>query len=38
MKNNERNLFKLYELPKYVEIAYKKLKHSIFFDKSHVIP
>lgn len=37
MKNNEINLFELDELPRYVEIAYKKLKNSIFFDKSNVI-
>lgn len=37
MKTNEINLFELDELPKYVEIAYKKLKNSIFFDKSNVI-
>ena len=30
MKNNEINLFELDELPRYVEIAYKKLKNSIF--------
>ena len=35
MGNNEINLFELYELPRYVEIAYKKLKNSIFFDKSN---
>ena len=37
MENNEINLFELDELPRYVEIAYKKLKNSIFFDKSNVI-
>lgn len=37
MKDNEINLFELDELPRYVEIAYKKLKNSIFFDKSNVI-
>ena len=37
MENNEINLFELDELPIYVEIAYKKLKNSIFFDKSNVI-
>lgn len=30
MENNEINLFELDELPRYVEIAYKKLKNSIF--------
>lgn len=29
MKTNEINLFELDELPKYVEIAYKKLKRLI---------
>lgn len=37
MENIEINLFELDELPRYVEIAYKKLKNSIFFDKSNVI-
>lgn len=37
MKNNGKALFKLGKLQRYVEIAYKKLKNNIFFDKSNVI-
>mgnify|MGYP002673363028 CR=1 FL=1 len=37
MKNNGKALFKLGELQRYIEIAYKKLKNNIFFDKSNVI-
>lgn len=38
MKNNEINLFELDELLKYVEIAYKKLKHSIFLINPMLLP
>lgn len=37
MKNNEKALFELDQLQRYIEIAYKKLKNNIFFDKSNVI-
>lgn len=38
MKNNEINLFELDELPRYVEIAYKKLKNSIFLINPMLLP
>ena len=38
MENNEINLFELDELPRYVEIAYKKLKNSIFSINPMLLP
>ena len=38
MENNEINLFELDELPRYVEIAYKKLKNVNCKNKLHIFP